>query len=323
MRSVETQLRDYFSQLVADHPVPNAAALIDLERTAGAESSPGRAGAPVSANGTTPIVQGDSGILVDLVQQPEPKEHTMSPKQWILVGVAAALVVIVGIVAVNAPSDDEGRLDSVDSPEQSADAAPVETTSPSSPPPTTVAPEPRERIGGLLDGGTSYQTHLFDQGLAFAIPEAHGADSWEALAATPQRLILLAVETEQTPDFAENREPALHIAPVSEGSTVDDVIASIMAFATDSDDLELAAETGIVGGEEVAALRGRSSAADRPLEVPTSDSTFFELPPGSESLVYVIEGPTQVVVVSIDSREVDFEWMVERVSPILDSIEFT
>jgi hypothetical protein len=40
-------------------------------------------------------------------------------------------------------------------------------------------------------------------------------------------------------------------------------------------------------------------------------------------VAYVIEGPSQLVVAHFDSHELDFDDMVERATPVLDSIEFT
>ena len=139
MRDVESQLRDYWSGLIADHPVPSAAALIDPEDVVDAKSSPVGAGEPISANGTMPVVGQDSEILVDLDQRPETKDNTMSTKQWLLIGAAAALVLIAGIVAISVQDDDQG-LDTVATPESPTTVVPTPTPTPTSAPPTTVVP---------------------------------------------------------------------------------------------------------------------------------------------------------------------------------------
>ncbi len=57
--------------------------------------------------------------------------------------------------------------------------------------------------------------------------------------------------------------------------------------------------------------------------MPTSSSTNFSVAPDAEVVVYVLEGPSQVVVARIESDEEDLEWMIGQVAPVLESIEFT
>ena len=72
-----------------------------------------------------------------------------------------------------------------------------------------------------------------------------------------------------------------------------------------------------------ALLRGTSSpTAGGEHRVPTSSNSYFLVPPTREFVVYLIDGPTQVVAAKIESRPTDLDAAVERIIPILDTVEF-
>ena len=109
------------------------------------------------------------------------------------------------------------------------------------------------------------------------------------------------------------------------GATVDDVIASITAYAAGNENLDVAAESQPIRGMKSTVLRGRSSSADTNTQVqlvPTSSTTAFSIAPGEELVVYVIEGPSQLIVARIVSAEGDMAWAVDRIASVLESIEF-
>lgn len=127
MCDVQHQLRDYWSDVVADHPLPSTEELID---GAGADGVAHRTGAPVSDNGTTPAVGDDREILVAVERQPDSKEHIMSTRRWMLIGAAAAVILIVVIAAMIVRDDDPSQTGIVDTPDPTVEttAAPASST---------------------------------------------------------------------------------------------------------------------------------------------------------------------------------------------------
>ena len=81
----------------------------------------------------------------------------------------------------------------------------------------------------------------------------------------------------------------------------------------------------MIAGNEVTVLRGTSfDTGDHLVEVPTSGDSRFLLPTGPrEFLAYLLEAPSGLVVVVLDGHELEFDFLVTRATPILDSIEFS
>ena len=135
--------------------------------------------------------------------------------------------------------------------------------------------------------------------------------------------MILALQDAPTPGVPVDYEPGGGVSLVAEGTTVDDVVTSVTAYAAENDDFDVTVESGQLGGEEVTVLRGSSSRIGGFVEVPTSNDSGFGFPDGPRRFVaYVIEGPSRLVVATLDSHELDFDFMLERATPVLDSIEF-
>jgi hypothetical protein len=142
MRDVKRQLSDYWSEVTADHRLPGAAELIDRAEAGGAALVTALPGTRISDNGTTPPVDSVDEILVDLDRRPDPGGKTMTRQRWLIIGAAAAIVLIVGIVALAMQGDDSSDTDTVDEP----DPAPETTVAPTTtaPPTTTESAAPPE-----------------------------------------------------------------------------------------------------------------------------------------------------------------------------------
>ena len=189
------------------------------------------------------------------------------------------------------------------------------------------APEPLPLTQGnlQLDGGSTYRTETLDPEVTFTVPADQGEDSWASLFATPSGFVIVALPEEKTPGVPDDSEPGLQVAPVADGVTADEVVAEVMAYAGESQLLDVEAEVGMIAGSEVTVLRGTSfDMGDGLVEVPTSTDSRFLLPTGPrEFLVYLLEAPSGLVAVVLDAHELEFDFLISRATPILDSLEFS
>ena len=208
--------------------------------------------------------------------------------------------------------------------------APIETTATTSepvetdPPPATVAvPEPKRLLAGTMSGGTTFVAAFMEPQVTFTIPEDHGPQSWSAIRLDQEGFVILALQDAPTPGVPADYEPGAGVTLVSEGATIDDVVASVTAYAEANDDFDVTVESGQFRGEEVTVLRANSSRIGGFVDVPTSSDSGFGFPDGPRRFVaYLIEGPDQVVLAHFDSHELDYDFMVDRATPVLESIEF-
>lgn len=192
--------------------------------------------------------------------------------------------------------------------------------------PATAASEPLPLTGNLmLDGGSTYRTETLDPEVTFTVPADQGEEAWISLFATPLGFVILARPDEKTPGVPADSEPGMQLAPVAPGVTADEVVAAVEAYASENETLDVRAETGMIAGVEVPVLRGTSfDRGDDIVEIPTSDESRFLLPTGPrEFLAYLLEGPSGTVVVVLDGHELEFDFLVTRATPLLDSIEFS
>ena len=211
-----------------------------------------------------------------------------------------------------------------------APTAPIETTATTSepvetdPPPATVAvPEPKRLLAGTMSGGTTFVAAFMEPQVTFTIPEDHGPQSWSAIRLDQEGFVILALQDAPTPGVPADYEPGAGVTLVSEGATIDDVVASVTAYAEANDDFDVTVESGQFRGEEVTVLRANSSRIGGFVDVPTSSDSGFGFPDGPRRFVaYLIEGPDQVVLAHFDSHELDYDFMVDRATPVLESIEF-
>src|SRR6056297_930572 len=241
-------------------------------------------------------------------------------------GRTTARLAVVTIIALSAcaSDDDGGETDagSASAPAQAtpATSAPVETDPA---PSTTVGAQPKRMRAGPMSGGTTYLAAFMDPQVTFTIPEDHGPQSWSAIRLDQEGFVILALQEAPTPGVPPDYEPGLGVSLVSEGVTVDDVVDSVTAHAAANDDFDVTVESGQFGGEDVTVLRGSSSRVGGFVGVPTSGDSGFGFPDRPRRFVaYVVEGPDRLVVVHFDSHELDFDDMVSRATPVLDSIEF-
>lgn len=199
--------------------------------------------------------------------------------------------------------------------------APVETDPP---PPSTVAePAPKRLLASTMSGGTTFIAAFMEPQVTFTIPEDHGPQSWKAIRLGEEGFVILALQDASTPGVPADYEPGAGVSLVAEGATVDDVVASVTTYAAQNDDFDVTVESGQLGNEEVTVFRGSSSRVGGFVEVPTSSDSSFGFPDGPRRFVaYVLEGPDRLVLAHFDSHELDFDFMVERATPVLDSIEF-
>lgn len=266
-------------------------------------------------------------------------------KPWLMVAAAAAIVTLVaGLVIVGTrPDDDPVPADqptTPTSPATSPASDPDEDPEPDSAsdpdeegepiptvPATTAAPAESEPIqfGGILDGGTTYRTSTdpvygMTPQMNLTIPSDQGEAAWAVHNLLPLEVTFLAIG-DWVP--AGVREPVFGLAPVTEGVPVDDVVASIEAYAAADPAFELSVGSATIRGETVTALRGISSpGTGSDHRIPTSDDSGFGIPPSRTFVVYLIEGPTHVIAATIESGAEEFDAAVERVVPILDTLEF-
>jgi hypothetical protein len=199
--------------------------------------------------------------------------------------------------------------------------APVETDPP--PPPTVAEPAPKRLLAGTMSGGTTFVAAFMEPQVTFTIPEAHGPQSWNAIRLGPEGFVILALQDAPPPGVPADYEPGAGVSLVSEGATVDDVVASVTAYAAENDDFDVTVESAQFRGEEVTVLRASSSRVGGFVDVPTSSDSGFGFPDGPRRFVgYLIDGPSQVAIAHFDSHELDYDFMVERATPVLESIEF-
>ena len=244
---------------------------------------------------------------------------------------AAAVLLVTGLVIIGVRSDDQ-PVPADQPPTPTADPTTDSEPAPTSPPETTVPATtvpviertPQLNTGTVLDGGASYQTSTdpvrgMTPKISLSVPEDQGENAWSVLNAFPMEVDFLPLG-----DWVTGaREPTFGLAPVAEGVTVEDVVASVEAFVADNPGFELAVETGQIRGDTVTVLRGSSpSETGDSVRIPTSPSSGFLVPPRRQFVTYLIEGPSHVVAAKIESSERDLDATIERVVPILDTIEF-
>ena len=228
------------------------------------------------------------------------------------------------VSAVAAASTDAGAPTSAEVPATSADE-PTATGS-SVPVSDEAASEPLPLTGNItLDGGSTYRTETLDPEVTFSIPADQGDRSWRSLFATPSGFVVVALQDEQTPGVPDGSQPGMQVAPVADGVSADEVVASVMDYAGESQTFDVEAEMGMIDGTEVTVLRGTSfDMGDGLVEVPTSADSRFVLPTGPrEFLVYLLEGPSGLVAVVLDAHELEFDLIISRATPIVDSFEFS
>lgn len=303
---------------------------------------------PVPDPNDTPLTEGSGAYLRRLEQRSNimtlstvdhdttghHSPHT--PKKPVLmVTVAAATVaLIVGLVVIATRSDDDPiPADQPASPIPTAnpavDAEPAPVTPDSVPTestPTVATDEPGElNTGTVLDGGTTYRTSTDPERgmtpeMTLTIPAEQGGAAWSVLNAFPLEVDFLPLGDWLTPGV---REPTFGLAPAPQGVPVDEVVASVEAYAADDPAFELSVDSDRVRNETVTVLRGTSSVGTGDNHrVPTSDNSYFLVPPGREFVVYLIEGPAHVVAAKIESSRDDLDAAVERIVPILNTVEF-
>ncbi len=226
-------------------------------------------------------------------------------------------------------STDAGAPTSAEVPATTTDAPATDapaTDGSSLPNPDDAAPEPLPLTGNIpLDGGSTYRTETLDPEVTFSIPADHGERSWRSLFATPSGFVIVALQEEKTPGVPDGSQPGMQVAPVVDGVTADEVVASVMNYAGENPAFDVAAETGMIAGSEVTVLRGTSfDTGDGLVEVPTSADSRFVLPTGPrEFLVYLLDGPSGLVAVVLDAHELEFDFLISRTTPILDSLEIS
>jgi hypothetical protein len=186
-------------------------------------------------------------------------------------------------------------------------------------PPTAGPPSDKPLLAGR-----TYQSRTQATNVVFSIPAAQGDGAWHRSLVNPVEFGLFATPDEEifVADPNLDYDPGVEVAAVADTESVDDVVATVTQYVANSDEIEAIVEVGMLGGEEVTVIRGRSMAEGPEfLEVPTSEQTRFYIPPGPrEVLVYLLQGPTQVVSVVVHAAEEQFDFVVERAAPLLDSM---
>lgn len=199
---------------------------------------------------------------------------------------------------------------------EASEVGPADTSDPDQP----IEPQTLLQNRPLLPG-VSYTTQFIDPEMTITIPEGDGGWSVPFTNNTGFVITLSDVPADQPAP----PEPGLQIALVLPGIDEGQVVDTVEAFAAAQEWFEVSSELGQLAGRELTVLRGTSSWSEDELAViPTSADTEFVLPPSErEFLAYLVEGPAQFVVVVADANPADFDRIVNRSAPVIDSLTFS
>ena len=205
----------------------------------------------------------------------------------------------------------------------STDPPPPDTSSTA--PPTTVPADPVSlREGMTLTAGWTYLAEGFDIPLTYTIP-ADGSDGrWRVFQANTWSTVNILNVAARNADVGDALQPGISFTTVPAGTTVDDFVARLDAYAAENDHFTFTRDVGVFRGDEVSVLRGSSnSTANGSFSIPVSDDTSMAMATGPrEFLIYLVPVDDRLLAVSLSGHEFDFDLIVANAAPIIESITF-
>jgi hypothetical protein len=193
------------------------------------------------------------------------------------------------------------------------------------PPPPTVPVDPVPiREGMTLTAGWTYLADGFDIPLTYTIPADLVDGRWRVFQANTSSTVNILNVTARNPEVGDALQPGLAWTAVPKGSTVEDLVASVDAYAADNDHFTFTEDVGEFRGDEVTVLRGSSnSTANGSFSIPISGDATLPMATGArEFLIYVVPAEDRLLAVSLGAHELDFDLIVTNAAPIVESITF-
>ena len=212
-----------------------------------------------------------------------------------------------------------------------ATIAPVpDSTEPSivdstAPPPVTVPVAPVAiREGMTLTAGWTYLAEGLDIPLTHTIPADLVDGRWRVFQANTSSTVNILNVTTRNWEVGDALQPGIAWTAVPGGTTVEDLVASVEAYAAENDHFTFTEDVGEFRGEEVTVLRGSSnSPANGSFSIPISGEATLPMATGPRDfLIYVVPVEDRLLAVSLGAHELDFDLIVTNAAPIIESITF-
>lgn len=192
-------------------------------------------------------------------------------------------------------------------------------------PEVTVPAEPVSlREGMTLTAGWTYLADSFDIPLTYTIPAELTDGRWRVFQANTWSTINILNVADRNPAVLDAQQPGLGFTTVPAGTTVDDFVARLDAYAAENDHFSFTRDVGAFRGEEVTILRGSSNSdANGSFSIAVSDDTTLPMATGPrEFLVYLVPVEERLLAVLLSGHELDFDLIVTNAAPIIESITF-
>ena len=199
------------------------------------------------------------------------------------------------------------------------------TVPPSTNPPVTVPADPVAiREGMTLTAGWTYVAEGLGIPLTYTIPADLVDGRWRVFQANTSSTVNILNVTTRNPEVGDALQPGIAWTAVPEGATVDDLVASVEAYAAENDHFTFTEDVGEFHGEEVTVLRGSSnSPANGSFSIPIPGDATLPMATGPrEFLIYVVPVEDRLLAVSLGAHELDFDLIVTNAAPIIESITF-